>query len=93
MSAEPKERVRYYVEVVRLAVDCMQDAMLKVADSAKDRLTTEERQRLVDCAMSDQGVADLRLDCILNALEVEPWPRDEAQHRLAACTWDGDPDL
>lgn len=84
------QRIRYYVEVIRLAVDCMQGSTL---DFSQDPQSATKRQQASDCAHSDHGIATMRLDCILHALDVDPWPRDmKDEHKLADTPWEGDPD-
>lgn len=89
MDAQAIQRIRYYVEVVRLAADCMQGSTL---NACRDPESAAKRQQASDCAHSDHGIIDLRLDCILNAMDVDVWPRKD-DGSLESPTWEGDPDL
>jgi hypothetical protein len=85
------QRIRYYVEVIRLAVDCLQSSTLALTT---DPTSEGKRQQASDCAHSDHGIATMKLDCILNALGVESWPMDpNDSHKLADTPWTGEPDL
>lgn len=90
INDEVVQRIRYYVEVVRLAANCMQASTL---NCTRDPTNEEKRTQASDCAHSDHGIIDLRLDCILNALDVEPWPSIPDGTRLVSPSWEGGLDL
>lgn len=83
------DRVRYYVEVIRAAAGCMQGSTLTFCHDSE---SAAKRQQASDCAHSDHGIIEVRLDCILNALGVEPWPKDP-EGNLVPPPWSGDPDV